>query len=44
MSVLEIIDIMEYVVETKRPFVEGTEILKCGHIVEIGIKEYEKKN
>lgn len=43
MSVLEILDIMEYVGETKRAFVEGTEILKCGHIVEIGIKEYTEK-
>jgi len=43
MSVLNILYIMEYVGETKRPFDEGTEILKCGHILEIGIKEYAEK-
>lgn len=42
MSVIEIIDIMDYVGDGKRPFVEGSEILKCNHIIEFGIKEQTK--
>jgi len=42
MSVIEIIDIMNYVGDGKRPFVEGSEILKCNHIIEFGIKEQAK--
>lgn len=40
MSVLLIIYIMNYVGGGKRPFIEGSEILKCDHIVELGIKEH----
>jgi len=42
MSVIEIIDIMDYVGDGKRPFVEGSEILKRNHIIEFGIKEQPK--
>jgi len=34
-SVLELIDIMNYVGDFKRPFIEGSEIMKCNHILEL---------
>ncbi|KAF0706148.1 SWIM-type domain-containing protein [Aphis craccivora] len=34
-----LIDIINYIGDSKRPLIEGTEILKCNHIFEFGIKE-----
>lgn len=42
-SVIELIDILNYIGDSKRPLVEGTQILDCNHIIEFGIKEQLEK-
>ncbi|XP_050064225.1 uncharacterized protein LOC126553080 isoform X1 [Aphis gossypii] len=38
-SIIELIDILNYIGDSKRPLVEGTQILQCNHIIDFGIKE-----
>ncbi|CAI6372133.1 unnamed protein product [Macrosiphum euphorbiae] len=38
-SIIDLIDIINYIGGSKIPLIEGTEILKCNHIIEFGIKE-----
>lgn len=37
-SVIEITNIIQYIGDFKRPFIEGSEIVKCNHILEMGVK------
>lgn len=39
MSIIHLIDIINYIDDSKRTLIEGTEILKCNLIIEFGIKE-----
>jgi len=34
-SVIEITDIIQYIGDFKRPFIEGSQIVKCNHILEM---------
>lgn len=38
-SVIELTDIIDYVGDFKRPFVEGSQIVKCNHIIEYACLE-----
>lgn len=38
-SIIDRIDIINYISDSKRPLIEGTDIFKCNHIIEFGIKE-----
>jgi len=38
-SVIELTDIIEYVGDLKKPFVEGSQIVKCNHIIEYACLE-----
>lgn len=37
-SVIEITDIIQYIGDFKIPFIEGSQIVKCNHILEMGVK------
>lgn len=38
-SVIEFVDIINYIGDFKRPFIEGSQIMNCNHIIEFGCTE-----
>lgn len=38
-SIIELVDILNYIEDSRRPLIEGTQILNCNHLIEFGIKE-----